>query len=450
MDEGSLSNFAIFLLLLALHAAITLAYAALINVRQAPLREHADAGDKRAQRIIKLTTGTTRLHTAYQLSLILLRFAIAAWVTITLIEPVVTQLPTLPPLLIYIVLLFLFASITLVFGDVVPESIGSAYGDTLAFWVIGSMQGLVLLLNPIVAVLLAIGRMFSGAFGSSQHVSAVTEEEIMTLVNAGHTGGTIEEEEKAMIYSVLQLDQTVAREVMIPRIDMVSLAIDTSLEEALRTFIDSGYSRIPVYEDNIDNIKGLLYAKDLLGLFHNGGREKHPSIQDLIRPAYFVPENKKADELLKELKAQKIHIAMVVDEYGGTAGLVTIENLIEEIVGDIVDEYDMNEEAEYIQESENEYLVDASIDLDDFNELCQVDLPTEDSDTLGGFIYTWLGRVPRIGETIETGHLIMRVESIEGRRIRKVHVTLQRETNTPSVQTDHTVPEKEEISDKSL
>jgi CBS domain containing-hemolysin-like protein len=447
LDESGLPNLAIFVLLLALHALITLAYAALVNIRQSPLREQAESGDKRAQRIIDLTAGTTRLHTTYQLSLILLRFSIAAWVTIALIEPVVIQLPTLPPLLSYVALLFLFASITLVFGEVVPESVGSAYADALASWVITLMRGLVLLLNPVVAVLLAIGRVFSAAFGSSQHVSAVTEEEIMTLVDAGHTGGTIEEEEKAMIYSVLQLNQTVAREVMIPRIDVVALAIDTSLEEALRTFIDSGYSRIPVYEDNIDNIKGLLYAKDLLGLFHNGGREKHPSIQDLIRSAYFVPENKKADELLKELKAQKIHIAMVVDEYGGTAGLVTIENLIEEIIGDIVDEYDMNEEAEYVQESESEYLVDASIDLDDLNNLCHIDLPTEDSDTLGGFIYTWLGRVPRIGETIVTEDLVMRVESIEGRRIRKVHITLQRETDAATFQAGDAVPQTEEISE---
>jgi CBS domain containing-hemolysin-like protein len=177
---------------------------------------------------------------------------------------------------------------------------------------------------------------------------------------------------------------------MVPRIDMVAVDIETSLDEALATLIESGYSRIPVYDGSIDNIKGLLYAKDLLSLWRSGDPTAQKLIRDIIRPAYFVPENKRADDLLKEMQTRKIHMAMVVDEYGGTAGLVTIENLIEEIIGDIVDEHDVNEEAEYIRHGPQEYTVDGSIDLDDFNELLDVELPTEESDTLGGFIYTHL------------------------------------------------------------
>jgi putative hemolysin len=193
---------------------------------------------------------------------------------------------------------------------------------------------------------------------------------------------------------------------------------------ALGKFIETGHSRIPIYAEKIDSIKGLLYAKDLLTMWHNGG-PKIESIADIVRPVYFVPEDKRADLVLKEMQAGKIHFAVVVDEYGGTAGIVTIENLIEEIIGDIQDEYDPDEEDEFIKQGEHEYMIDASMDLDDMNELLDVNLPTEENDTLGGFIYSQLGRVPTVGEVIDDTerNLMMRVESVDGRRIRKVHVT---------------------------
>lgn len=451
MDDSSLTSIVVFALLLALNALISVAYAALMNTRQNQLRDQAEAGDRSAQRLLNLIDATTRLNITYQLSLILLRFIIVAWVTVTLITPWLANNPGIPPLLGYAGVLFFTACLTLVLGEVVPEAIGSAHARVLARWAVYLMRLLVVVLNPVVRVLLAVSRLFSSLFGSSELINAVTEEEIMTLVDAGHTGGTIEEEEKDMIYSVLQLDQTVAREVMVPRIDIWAVEINTALDAALGMFIESGYSRIPVYEENIDNIKGLLYAKDLLAVLRNGSVPA-PPISALMRPAYFVPENKRADELLKELQNQKVHMAMVVDEYGGTAGLVTIENLIEEIVGDIVDEYDVNEEAEYIEHSATEYTVDASIDLDDFNDLLDVELPTEDSDTLGGFIYTCLGRVPLVGETIETDELVMVVNSIEGRRIRKVHITRKlRETEPAEAEagdSESTAPTTEQMPDQ--
>jgi CBS domain containing-hemolysin-like protein len=252
----------------------------------------------------------------------------------------------------------------------------------------------------------------------------------MTLVDAGQKEGAIETEEKEMILSVLQFGETMAYEVMVPRPDVVALEISTSFHDALRRFIESGHSRIPVYRDTIDNIEGLLYAKDLLTVFHQNGENgtsRPQSIRELMRPAYFVPETKLAGLLLKELQTSKIHMAIVVDEYGGTAGLLTIENLIEEIVGDIQDEYDINEEAEYTVDGPDVYTIDASMNLDDVNELLDVALPTEDSSTLGGFIYSRVGRVPTIGEIVEDSdnHLVLRVESVDGRRIRKVRVERQ-------------------------
>jgi CBS domain containing-hemolysin-like protein len=424
LDEGSLSNILGFVLLIAVNAVLTLAYAALVNTRPNQLRELSEEGDTRAGLALHLTQGPTRLHITYQLCVNLVRFFVAAWAAINLAQPLVAATPTLPPILDYGLVMFFTAMLTLIFGEIVPEAIGSSYSHSLALWAARPMSWLVILLRPLVAFMLWVSRAMSAPFGSSRKVDTITEEEIMSVVDAGHSGGSIEEEEKDMIYSVLQLDQTVVREVMVPRIDVVALDIETPLQESLGTFIESGFSRIPIYEDTIDNIKGLLYAKDLLNYWHNGVDKP---IRELIRTAYFVPENKRADDLLKEMQAQKVHLAMVVDEYGGTAGLVTIEDLIEEIIGDILDEYDVNEEAEYVQHGEYEYTFDASIDLDDFNDLMESELPTEDSDTLGGFIYTHLGRVPVIGEVIETHGLSMRVESIEGRRIRKVHVERKKE-----------------------
>jgi CBS domain containing-hemolysin-like protein len=249
----------------------------------------------------------------------------------------------------------------------------------------------------------------------------VTEEEIKTLVDAGSEEGVIEDEEKEMIYSIFQFGDKVAREIMVPRIDIVALDADTTLQEALDTVLSEGHSRIPAYEGSIDRICGLLYAKDLLVVWQEN-QSKDRKVREIMRPAYFVPESKKAGSLLQELQERKIHMAIVIDEYGGTAGLVTIEDLVEEIVGEIQDEYDSDEEDEYEKISDDEYLFDAGIHVDDVNELLAVHLPDDETDTLGGYVLNVLGRVPLGGETFQDIGLEIKVEVITGRRIRKVRV----------------------------
>ncbi|HSJ55211.1 MAG TPA: hemolysin family protein, partial [Anaerolineae bacterium] len=250
----------------------------------------------------------------------------------------------------------------------------------------------------------------------------VTEEEIRTLVDAGEEEGVLEEEEKEMIYSIFDLGDTMTREVMVPRIDVVALEVTTPLLEALETIMQAGHSRIPVFRETVDNVEGVLYAKDLLPYLRDG-RTDVP-LKGLLRDAYFVPETKKASELLPDLQQRRVHVAIVVDEYGGVAGLVTIEDLLEEIVGEIQDEYDTEEPfVEFVDE--NEYVFDARVDLDDLNRLMDVSLPTEDNDTLGGFIYTELGKVPAPGDQVAFGNMEFVVESVAGRRIRKVRVRRQ-------------------------
>jgi putative hemolysin len=441
LGDDSLSGLTMVVLLVGIHALLTIMHAALVNTRIGQMREMAEDGNRRAQHVVDLYAATS-LSVTFQIIKTLLRFAVAGVTVLNIAAPIAAATPDVAPELIFAIALFVMACVSLVLADIVPEAIGSSHANTAALWSVGLVRVIVLVFSPVVVALLSLSKAVSSLFRSSTLVNTITEQEIMTLVDAGHSGGSIEEEEKDMIYSVLQLDQTRASEVMVPRIDITAVEINESLEDVGEIFINSGYSRIPVYEENIDNIKGLIYAKDLL-TYWNNGEERIRSIRDLMRPAYFVPETKRADELLKELQSRKVHLAIVVDEYGGTAGLVTIENIIEEIIGDIQDEYDLNEEAEYEQIAEDEYTVDASIDLDDLNGLLDLNLPTEESDTLGGYIYTVFGRVPLEGETIETDDFTMHIRSVDGRRIRKVHI-IRKHADDEEIDNDNDSPADEQ------
>jgi putative hemolysin len=250
---------------------------------------------------------------------------------------------------------------------------------------------------------------------------SVTEDDLRTLVEAtGQQDGLLEPDERKMIHSIFELGSTLAREIMVPRIDMLALDVMTPLPGAVDAFLKSGHSRVPVFEETVDNILGVLYAKDLLMVWHEGGELQ--SLRSLLRKAYFVPEAKKVDELLAELQRQRVHMAVVVDEYGGIAGLVTLEDIVEEIVGEIQDEYDQAEELPYEELANGEYIFQGRIDLDDFNEITTSNLPKDEADTLAGFIYSRLGRVPSAGENLRTDNLLLTVEQVSGRRIRKVRV----------------------------
>ncbi len=275
---------------------------------------------------------------------------------------------------------------------------------------------LTLLFTPLVSLSLV----FSGENSHSpENASTVTEDALRTLVDLGQQDGIIEQEERKMIHSIFQLDDTLTREIMVPRIDVQALETGVSLSEAVDLLLSSGYSRVPVYEETIDKILGLLYAKDLLKVWQEGS-ERSDIRRDLLREAYFVPEAKMADELLAEMQKRRIHMAIVVDEYGGVAGVVTLEDIIEEIFGEIQDEYDDDEELPYRRLENGDYLFRGRIDLDDFNEIMDGHLPNDEADTLSGFIYTRLSHVPAEGESVREDNLLLTVELVSNRRIRKV------------------------------
>jgi CBS domain containing-hemolysin-like protein len=244
-------------------------------------------------------------------------------------------------------------------------------------------------------------------------------EEILRLAEIDTNGDEIEEDEREMIRGIIELDETLAREIMAPRIDVVALDGEKTIDDALRVIVDRGFSRIPLYDDTIDNITGIIYAKDLLRCVTESRR---PALRDIARPAYFIPESKRVDELLAEFKKSKVHMAIVVDEYGGTAGLVTIEDLLEEIVGEIQDEYD-REEAQIERVNESEAILDARVSIDALGELFGFEADDEDYDTVGGFVYHHLGKVPAAGDEVRVDGLTLRVLSVIGRRIKKVRAT---------------------------
>ena len=266
-----------------------------------------------------------------------------------------------------------------------------------------------------------IGRYLAGDIQALDDRSIfLTEDGLQLLFSVNVADASIKEGEKQMITGILEMGDTVAREIMVPRIDVVAINVESDLDDALDTILDAGHSRIPVYEDDIDRVIGFLYAKDVLQSFHE--ESARTSIRGLMRPPYFVPISKKVNQLFREMQKRRVHMAMIVDEYGGTAGLVTIEDLLEEIVGDIQDEHDSEGHAYIETVAPNTYIINARLAVESVGKTLELDLPDEHADTLGGFLYSLLGRVPIQGEQAEWENWCFTILSLKERRIDDVRV----------------------------
>lgn len=270
-----------------------------------------------------------------------------------------------------------------------------------------------------------------GTVADEEDAILLSDDGVRLMISSDGEQTEIEQSEQEMITSILEMDDTVAREVMVPRIDITSMDAEASIEEALSVIIDAGHSRIPVYEDDIDHVVGLLYAKDLLKCFQQNRSDA--SIRSLLRPAHFVPLSKNVKVLLAEMRKHRVHIAIVVDEYGGTAGLVTIEDILEEIVGEIQDEYDSAEAALVQPLGQNAYLIGARLDIYSLSKLLSVDFDDEDADTLGGLVFSQLGHVPQQGEFVECDGWRFTVVAVDGRRIDQVRVESMQSLNAEDV-----------------
>lgn len=400
---------ALLLLLLVVEAVLAAARSALVNSRPANLLRLEQEGATGSALAARIAEDSSSLLLSLRIALAIVRLltiGVAVAIYLGLASGLLGFALTLAATgLVMSILEFLAESLALR----EPETWALRLGPVVAI--------LELMLSPAVRLILRLGREVSTNHDGPMH-PLVTEAEIMTLVDAGEEGGSIEQDEKDMIYSIFRLDDTLAREVMIPRIDIQALEESTPIPEATDLLLETGYSRAPVFQENIDNVIGLIYVKDLLDAWRAGNHER--PIGELMREAYFVPEAKKVDDLLEEMQDGRFHLAIVVDEYGGTAGLVTIEDIVEEIVGEIRDEYDFAEEASYQQVQEGEFIFSGGIDLDDVNQIADADLPKDAGETLGGFIYSELGRVPSPGDTLESGGLKLVVDQVVRRRIRRV------------------------------
>jgi len=419
----------LILAVVALQAVLSAMYYALMNTRKKALKEVGEKNARRVQATLALAEESLLLLTTQQFTTVVLAMLLMAALTLVGLPPLAQALvevgwgdPQTSKLLAGAALLLPSSLLLLLLGHYLPAAILAGRPEGFALFSTPILRRLIAIIWPFVQVAWTISQRLGVLLGGSGESNRVTEEEIKTLVDAGSEEGIIEADEKDMIYSVLKFSDTSVREIMVPRIDIVALDLNTSLEDALKTIIRAGHSRIPIYEETIDNIKGFLHAKDLLTFVHHA-QQPQKRLADILREPYFVPEGKKAYELLEELRRRKTHVAIVIDEYGGTAGLVTIEDLVEEIVGDIQDEYDAAEEADYVQISDEEYIFSAAIDLDDLNEILGADLPTDNDDTLGGYVFTTLEQVPAVGAKLTAHGLEMEVLALKGlRRLDKVRV----------------------------
>jgi putative hemolysin len=434
-------NIAAFVLACLGRIFFALARSALINIRRHRLLELEQKGVVSASIIKKLTENSSRFLATAEVGA-LLSLVFAAGIADAIFTPALmarfnvvlanTLSPTLVHALAFGVTMFVTALFLFVVGRLVPEAIAMRYTEPIALRLVRPMSVISTLLTPLVRVAVILSNWLSIPFGGQKRESTtlVTEQELKTMVDAGEEEGLIEQEEKEMILSVLDFGDTVARELMVPRIDIIALDADTPFDEAVLEVVKAGHSRIPVYTESIDNIIGVLYAKDVLRALADG---RKPALSQMTRQVAFTPESKKINELLAELQKSRVHLSVVVDEFGGTAGLVTIEDILEEIVGEIQDEYDV-EEPEVVPLAEgNGYMLDAGINIDDVNELLGIRLINEEVDTLAGFIYDHLGKVPDVGDTVRHDSYIMEVTSVRDRRILKVKVS-----HAPNTEDDKT------------
>jgi magnesium and cobalt exporter, CNNM family len=428
MDALAVYLILLELALVAILALLSACEAALHTVRRPEVIEELAARGRRGRRAGTVGRRRAQYLASIQVGEFLIVFAYAG-VAAAFIAPRLSDFitfflgtsPTFSDVGAVVVTVAVTSLVAVLFGLFVPRAIAARHAQTVLLVLVWPLELVTGLLRPLVTVLFLLTQAIVKPFGGDPRAGTlVTEEEIRALVATGQAQGVLEPKEREMISSIFELGEKEVREVMIPRTDIVALDVSTPPDEILEQITRIGHSRIPMYEGSADNIVGVLYVKDLYRRIARG--DEQLDIRRYLRPSHFVPESKKADDLLREMQRDKVHLAIVVDEYGGTAGLVTLEDLVEEIVGEIRDEYDVEQEL-IVPLSESEAVMDARVPFEDVRETFGLEIgPSEDYATLGGFITNQLGRFPRAGESVEAAGARFTVETVEGKRIRRVRI----------------------------
>ena len=413
MDLGSILQIVILIILLLLSAFFSSAETALTTSNRIRMRSLAEDGDKRAKRVLQITDDSGKMLSAILIgnnivnlsaSSLATSLAIRIWGSVG--AGIATGILTI---------------LILIFGEISPKTIATINADKIALSYCNVVYALMKLLTPVIFLLnkLSIAFLFLLRIDPNANNKAMTEEELRTIVDVGKETGVIESEEHEMINNVFDFGDAQAKEVMVPRIDMTFANIDCTYDELIDIFKEDKFTRLPVYQDTTDKVVGIVNMKDLL-LYKD---TSHFSIRDIMREPYFTYEHKNTAELFMEMRKSSISLAIVLDEYGATAGLITLEDLLEEIVGEIRDEYDTDEEDPIIQLSEREYLVLGSTNLEDLSEKLDLNFQSDDYDTIGGYLIGLLDHLPEKNEIIITDDdVLLRVEQMDKNRIEKIYI----------------------------
>ena len=434
-DPGSIILKVVLLFALILvNAFFAMSEMAIVTLNDSKMEKMADEGHKKAKKVLRLTEDSSRFLSTIQVGVTIAGFltsAVAATSFSSILTAWLTKLfnisdgsvKGLIASLSLILITILISYFSLVLGELLPKRIAMHNPESISFKVVGILLFFKAIMRPIVALLSASTNGMLRLFGINPKDTpqAVTEEEIRMLVDVGEEKGVIEESQKEMINNIFEFDDIVAADVMTHRTDVVAIDINDSFTTVLKTVMEEGYSRIPVYDDDLDDIKGVLYVKDLLKFV--GQDLPKRGVAKLMRKAYFVPESKKCGELFAEMTEKRIQLAIVSDEYGGFAGIVTIEDLLESIVGNMQDEYD-DEEEEFEKLNDTTYTIDGVTDIEEVEEELGIKLPQGEYDTVAGMIMSILGRIPEENETptVEVAGCEFTVESINERRIERVKI----------------------------
>ena len=423
------SQIAVLVVLILLNAYFAASEIAFISLNDAKIEKQAKEGNKKAKQIYKMLKNPSKFLATIQIGITLAGFLSSAFASDASADKLAPMLNNLLPMLgtdtwrtISIILITILLSFfTLVFGELVPKRLAMKYYEKVSFGTIGVIRGISFITAPFVKLLTFSTNVISKIFGVKENEEEiVTEEEIKMMIDEGEEKGTIDQEEKELLNNVFEFNDTTASEIMTPRIDIFALKISQDLYEVLDELDDYKYSRIPVYEDTIDNIKGIILIKDILKDLRD---KKKINIKKLIKEVHFVPESVPIDKLFRQLQRNKMQMAIVIDEYGGTAGLVTMEDILEELVGNIFDEHD-EEELEYELIDENTYMVNGNISIGDLEKIIGIEISDGDYETLSGYLLGKLEELPPEGEEtiIEDGKLTYKIEEYEDKRIKRVKI----------------------------
>ena len=421
---GSIIILAILILINAFFASAEIAF---ISLNDAKIDMQAKEGNKKAKKIQNMLKNPSKFLATIQIGVTLAGFLSSAFASDTFadkLSPILNMwIPSVSistwKSISIIIITIILSYFTLVFGELVPKRIAMRYYEKVSFASIGIIKTISVITAPFVKFLTFSTNLVSKLFGvTGEEEVNVTEEEIRMMVDVGEEKGTIQEEEKEMINNVFEFNDKVVSEIMVPRNKIFALDIDMTISEVIEKLsADMRYSRIPVYDETMDNIKGIIYIKDIL----LSNKNKNSKIKSLVKEAYFVSETKRVNELFQELRKDKKQIAIVLDEYGGTAGMVTMEDILEEIVGEIYDEYD-KETDKFKKIDNNTFWFDASIALYDVEKILDIEIEEDDVDTLAGYLIKKLDRIPKDGEKpiVETEKVIYKIENVKNRKITKV------------------------------